>query len=101
MAGCISTNPEYKARFELDPVSADQKISGLVLHCGVYDMEKVLNTGFHNSGIYTRAYCGGVPVPETDPEFRREISPIQSALFHNSASRNYFTFYGGIRRHKK
>ncbi len=76
MAGCISTNPEYKARFELDPVSADQKISGLVLNCGVYDMEKVLNTGFHNSGIYTQAYCGGVPVPETDPEFRREISPI-------------------------
>lgn len=76
MAGCISSNPAYKARFALDARSRDTKIAGLVLNCGVYDMEKALSTGFRNVGIYTQAYCGGIKVTDTSESFRREISPI-------------------------
>lgn len=76
MAGCISSNPEYKARFALDPISRDTGIAGLVLNCGVYDMEKALSTGFRNVGVYTQAYCGGIKVTDTPETFRREISPI-------------------------
>lgn len=76
MAGCISSNPEYNSRFELDALSRDIKIAGLVLNCGVYDMEKALSTGFRNVGIYTQAYCGGIKVTDTSESFRREISPI-------------------------
>ena len=76
MAGCISSNPEYNSRFELDALSRDIKIAGLVLNCGVYDMEKALSTGFRNVGIYTQAYCGGIKVTDTPESFRREISPI-------------------------
>ena len=76
MAGAISTNPEYSARFNLDERSKNQKIAGLVLNCGVYDMEKAIETGFKNIGIYTQSYCGGVPVVELSAEMKKEISPI-------------------------
>lgn len=76
MAGAISTNPEYAEKFNLDERAKDQKISALMLNCGVYDMEKAVHTGFKNIGIYTQSYCGGIPVEECDEEFRKEISPI-------------------------
>ena len=76
MAACISTNPEYAAKFNLDKRAREQKFSATVLNCGVYDLEKVVESGFKRGGIYTQAYCGGTPVRETDEEFRREISPI-------------------------
>ena len=76
MAACISSNPEYAARFKLDERSKAQKFAAAVLNCGVYDLEKTVASGFRRAGIYTQAYCGGVPVKETDPQLRKEISPI-------------------------
>lgn len=76
MVGCIATDPEYRAHFDLDERSREQKIEGLMLNCGVYDMEKALDTGFKNIGIYTQAYCGGTPLREMPEDFRREASPI-------------------------
>ncbi len=76
MAGCIATNPEYNARFDLDERSRHQKIKGLVLNCGVYDMEKALETGFHNINIYTEAFCGGHKLIDMPSEFINEVSPI-------------------------
>lgn len=76
MVGAVSTNGEYKAHFNLDARSRDQKIRGLVLNCGVYNMEKAVSTGFKNIGMYTQSYCGGVPLAETSEEFKKEISPI-------------------------
>ncbi len=76
MAGCISSNPEYNARFELDERARRQKITGLVLNCGVYDLEKALTTGFRNVKVYTQAYCGKTAVGDLPEEIRREISPI-------------------------
>ncbi len=76
MAGCIATNPEYNAMFDLDERSRHQRIEGLVLNCGVYDMEKALETGFHNINIYTEAFCGGTKLPEMPEDFRKQVSPI-------------------------
>lgn len=76
MAGAISTNPEYAAHFNLDERSRNQKIAGLVLNCGVYDIEKAVATGFRNINIYTQSYCGGTPVCELDDNMKKEISPI-------------------------
>ncbi len=76
MAACIATNPEYAARFDLDERAKGQKISAAVLNCGVYEMDKVVESGFKRGKIYTQAYCGGTPLDETPQDFRREISPI-------------------------
>jgi|GEM_PF-769478 len=76
MAGAIATNPEYNALFDLDERARHQRIAGLVLNCGVYDMEKATTTGFKNIGIYTQSYCGGVEVKDMPDEFKKQISPI-------------------------
>ncbi len=76
MAGAISSNPQYRAGFDLDERARDQRIAGLVLNCGVYDLEKAVSTGFKNIGIYTQSYCGGTSVAELDEKTRKEISPI-------------------------
>ncbi len=76
MAGAISTNPEYAAHFDLDERSKNQRISALMLNCGVYDFPKAVHTGFKNIGIYTQSYCKGTPVEECSEELQKEISPI-------------------------
>ena len=76
MAGAIATNPEYNALFDLDERSRHQRICGLVLNCGVYDMEKATTTGFKNIGIYTQSYCGGVEVKYLGDDNKKQISPI-------------------------
>lgn len=76
MAGAISTNPDYAEHFELDARSRGQKISALMLNCGVYDMQKAVHTGFKNIGIYTQAYLKGTAVEECSEELKKEISPI-------------------------
>ena len=76
MAGAISTNPEYAAHFDLDERSKDQKISALMLNCGVYDFPKAVHTGFKNIGIYTQSYCKGTPVEECSEQLQKEVSPI-------------------------
>jgi len=76
MAGAISSNEEYKARFNLDEKSKDQKIAGLILNCGVYDFERLININFRNVGIYTQSYLGGRKVCELDEETKKEVSPI-------------------------
>lgn len=76
MAAAIVTNPEYGARFNIDDRLRNQHIAGLVLNCGVYDVEKTALSGFRNADIYTQSYCGGVPVTELDEDKKKEISPI-------------------------
>ncbi len=76
MAGAISTNAEYNALFDLDERSRHIRIDGLMLNCGVFDMEKAVTTGFHNIEIYTQSYLGGVPITECDEKLKKQISPI-------------------------
>lgn len=76
MAGAISSNEEYKSHFDLDEKSKDQKIAALILNCGVYDLEKLININFKNVPIYTQSYCGGKTVNELDEKIKKDISPI-------------------------
>lgn len=76
MAGAISSDPEYNARFDLDPRSRHQKIAGLVLNCGVFDLEKAIGLPFRNIELYVQSYCGGKPFGELTEEEKKEISPI-------------------------
>ncbi len=76
MLGCISTNPEYNAQFELDESVRNQKVEGLVLNCGVYNMEKALETKFRNINIYIESFCGGRKLSDMPEEFRKQVSPI-------------------------
>lgn len=76
MAGAIATDPEYNARFNLDERSRHQKIAGLVLNCGVFDLEKAIGLPFRNIQLYVQSYCGGKPFRELTEEEKREISPI-------------------------
>lgn len=76
MAGAIASNPEYNALFNLNEISRHQKIAGLVLNCGVYDMLKSTTTGFKNIGVYTQSYCGGVEVKDLSKDMQKQISPI-------------------------
>ena len=76
MAGAIATNPAYNARFNLDERSRHQKIAGLVLNCGVFDLEKAIGLPFRNIELYVQSYCGGKPFDELTEEEKKEISPI-------------------------
>ncbi len=76
MAGAISSDPEYNARFDLDPRSRHQNIAGLVLNCGVFDLEKAIGLPFRNIELYVQSYCGGKPFGELTEEEKKEISPI-------------------------
>lgn len=75
MAGAITTNPEYGALYNLDERSRNQKIRGLVLNCGVYDIEKAYGSTFHNIEFYIDCYCG-MPYTQVPKENRKEVSPI-------------------------
>ena len=76
MAGAIATDPEYNARFDLHPLSRHQKIAGLVLNCGVFDLEKAVGLPFRNIELYVQSYCGGKPFGALSEAEKREISPI-------------------------
>lgn len=76
MAGAISSNAEYAEHFAIDERSKLQKISALMLNCGVYDMQKAVHTGFKNIGIYTQSYLKGNKVEDCDYALKKEISPI-------------------------
>lgn len=76
MAGAIATDPEYNARFDLHPLSRHQKIAGLVLNCGVFDLEKAVGLPFRNIELYVQSYCGGKPFDALSEAEKREISPI-------------------------
>ncbi|MDR3216923.1 MAG: alpha/beta hydrolase [Clostridiaceae bacterium] len=58
MAGAVSSNPDYKRLFNLDYASRDFKFKGMVLNCGVYDMEKVCASGFPHIDYFVEAYYG-------------------------------------------
>ena len=73
MAGAIATNPAYNARFDLDERSRHQKIAGLVLNCGVFDLEKAIGLPFRNIELYVQSYCGGKPFDELTEEEKRKF----------------------------
>lgn len=77
MAGAIATNPDYAEHFELPEERKAQRIRGLVLNCGVYDLEKADEIPFRNIKFYVESYLGGRTLDELDEKTREEISPIR------------------------
>lgn len=75
MVGAAAVNPDYKARFYLDERSRNQKIRGLVLNCGVYDLGKAYGLPFKNIKTYIDCYCGR-DLCEMSESALKEISPI-------------------------
>ncbi|HPD02736.1 MAG TPA: alpha/beta hydrolase [Eubacteriales bacterium] len=89
--GAIYANEEYKSAFDLEPKSKDLKISGLVLICGVYDMEVAAKSGFPFIKSYIYAYFKK-PLKLLNTEEGRLISPAHfiteafPASFHITAA---------------
>jgi acetyl esterase/lipase len=75
MVGAISSNEDYKAKFNLSEVSKDIKVKGLVLNCGIFDLEEVSKTKFKFIDIYLESFCGR-PFNELNAEEKKDLSPI-------------------------
>ncbi|MEG1510046.1 MAG: alpha/beta hydrolase [Clostridia bacterium] len=75
MVGAISSNKSYKALFNLAELSKDIKVKGLVLNCGVFDLEQIAKSDFINADFYAESYCG-MPVEKLSAELKKEVSPI-------------------------
>jgi len=73
--GSISSNPEYRDRFNLPEESRNLRFSGLVLNCGVYDMEAALNSGFPHMEGFVSAYYGKPLAGMKDDPDARSMSP--------------------------
>ncbi len=73
--GAVSSNPGYRDLFNLAGESRNLRFSGLVLNCGVYDMQTALSSGFPYMETFVSAYydkpLGGL---EDDPD-ARSMSP--------------------------
>lgn len=63
MVGAISANPEYRDRFDLNPISKDLKFRGLLLICGAYELDDAVKSGFPFIKTFIEAY-GGKKVKE-------------------------------------
>jgi len=69
MAGAASSNEEYKQRLNLNPLSKNLKFKGLLLSCGIYDIDDALGSGFPFMRAYVEAYYGKSPDGiRTDPD---------------------------------
>ncbi len=54
--GAISIDSEVKEYFQVDEKSKDMKFAGMFLNCGIYDFEKMLESGFRFIDRYAWAY---------------------------------------------
>ena len=54
--GAISSNNEYKNKFNLDKISKDLKFKGLYLNCGIYDLDECLNSRFPFINCFVASY---------------------------------------------
>ncbi|MDR2634588.1 MAG: alpha/beta hydrolase [Clostridiales bacterium] len=58
-AAAISSNAEYKELFRLNAASRDCKCRGVILNCGIYDVDKALQSGFPHIRYFIEANYGG------------------------------------------
>jgi acetyl esterase/lipase len=75
MAGATASNAEYASFFKLPEDAMTQRIRGLVLNCGVYDLDKAYEIDFKNIGLYIDSFAGAEykSLPEN---VRRQMSPV-------------------------
>lgn len=74
--GAASSNEDYKSLLNLNPISRDIRFCGLVLICGIYDMEEAAHTGFPFMGCYIEAFCGKNAKALRADKDGRAVSPI-------------------------
>ncbi|ALH96025.1 alpha/beta hydrolase [Acinetobacter equi] len=97
----LATNLEFAKASYFDIQVHKNQIKGLILHCGIYDLENFITKApdeikLYEWGIKTlvQAYTGG---RKDDLEFLRSISPIQyvtsdyPAVFISSGNRDFLT----------
>lgn len=76
IVGAASVNPEYRELLLLDKPCDDIKFQGLILNCGVYDVEAALESGFKYISSYIYAYYGR-PLEEMPyDDYAVTMSPI-------------------------
>lgn len=74
--GAISTNEEYKKLFNLPEIVKDIKINALFLNCGIYEISRVLYSGFKHIKIFVCCYYGSPLRCLKNDEKLIEMSPI-------------------------
>jgi acetyl esterase/lipase len=84
--GAISSNEEYKKIFALPQKSKDINFRGLFLNCGIYDISRVINSGFKHIKIFVSCYFGNSMRRLSKDKRLKEMSPINyvTKLFPNS-----------------
>lgn len=74
--GAISANEEYKSRFGLNEISKDLTFKGLLLICGIYDMEEAIASGFPFFKTFLEAYYGKPAKYLKDEPEAIDLSPL-------------------------
>jgi acetyl esterase/lipase len=74
--GAISSSEEYKKLFFLPEKSKDIKVGALFLNCGIYEISRVLNSGFKHIKIFVTCYFGNSLRRLSKDKKLKEMSPI-------------------------
>ena len=82
----LVTNPEFAQASNIQPVLAAKQLKGLILHCGIYDLNAFVNTapeelGLIEWGVYNlvQAYTGD---KKDDATFLKQISTASNFNEH-------------------
>ncbi|MFH7767056.1 alpha/beta hydrolase [Acinetobacter sp. BSP-28] len=77
----LLSNPDFARQSDIMPLILPEQIKGLILHCGIYDMNAFINTApdelkLIEWGVFNlvQAYTGN---KKDDADFLKSISPIQ------------------------
>jgi len=77
----LLTNPDFAKQSDFQPYLQPSQLKGLILHCGIYDLESFASTAPDEMkivewGVYSliQAYTGD---RKNDAEFLKRVSPIQ------------------------
>lgn len=76
IVGAISSNEEYKKTFALPEMSKNITFRGLFLNCGIYDISRVINSGFKHIKIFVTCYFGNSLRRLSKDKKLEEMSPI-------------------------
>lgn len=74
MVGAVSSNKAYADRFNIPDEIKNQKIRGLILNCGVYDLDRAYDIPFKNIKLYIDSFAGA-DYKNLDAERKATLSP--------------------------
>jgi acetyl esterase/lipase len=76
ITGAASANPEYRRLLNLADGCGEFKFKGIVLNCGVYDIETALDSRFKYISSYVYAYYGRPLEEMKDDDYAVTMSPV-------------------------